>query len=77
MERRYWWVAQPDLPGRGRVPGWHAAEPFPKDTFVTIIQALGGNYTVTYNGQMVRVDGTDCGQPGPASRSLLSFPQPH
>ncbi len=28
-------------------------------TFVTINQALGGNYTVTVNGNMMRVDGTD------------------
>ncbi len=31
----------------------------PRDTFVTITQSLGGNYTVTYNGNMARVDGTD------------------
>lgn len=31
----------------------------PKDTFVTITQALGGNYTVAVNGNMARVDGTD------------------
>ncbi|MGI9284628.1 MAG: putative Fe-S cluster assembly protein SufT [Pseudomonadales bacterium] len=30
-----------------------------KDTFVTITQSLGGNYTVTVNGNMARVDGTD------------------
>lgn len=28
-------------------------------SFVTINQALGGNYTVTLNGNMLRVDGTD------------------
>jgi len=31
----------------------------PKNTFVTITQALGGNYTVVHNGNMVRVDGVD------------------
>ena len=31
----------------------------PADTFVTLTQSLGGNYTLTYNGNMVRVDGTD------------------
>lgn len=31
----------------------------PKDTFVTITQELGGNYTVVVNGNMARVDGTD------------------
>ena len=30
-----------------------------KDTFVTITQDLGGNYTVVVNGNMARVDGTD------------------
>jgi probable FeS assembly SUF system protein SufT len=31
----------------------------PRDTFVTITQSLGGSYTVTLNGNMARVDGTD------------------
>ena len=31
----------------------------PAHTFVTLTQALGGNYTVVHNGNMVRVDGTD------------------
>jgi len=31
----------------------------PADTFVTITQSLGGNYTVVYEGNMVRVDGID------------------
>jgi len=31
----------------------------PADSFVTLTQALGGNYTVVHNGNMVRVDGTD------------------
>lgn len=31
----------------------------PKDNFITITQSLGGNYTVTYNGNMARVDGSD------------------
>ncbi len=31
----------------------------PADAFVTITQALGGNYTVVYGGNMLRVDGTD------------------
>lgn len=30
-----------------------------KDTFVTITQSLGGSYTVSLNGNMARVDGTD------------------
>ncbi len=31
----------------------------PKDTFVTLTQTLGGNYTVIHQGNMARVDGTD------------------
>lgn len=31
----------------------------PAHSFVTITQSLGGNYTVVYQGNMVRVDGTD------------------
>lgn len=31
----------------------------PADVFVTITQSLGGNYTVVYQGNMLRVDGTD------------------
>lgn len=39
----------------------------PASTFLTITQALGGNYTVIYNGNMARIDGTDAdaiGMPG-------------
>ena len=46
-------VAQADCPAR-RVPDGTPLT-IPKDTFVTITQSLGGNYTVTYHGQMVRV----------------------
>lgn len=45
----------------------------PKDTFVTITQSLGGNYTLTWHGQMVRVDGTDAGALG-LEPEKLSFP---
>ncbi len=31
----------------------------PANTFVTITQSLGGNYTIVYQGNMLRVDGTD------------------
>jgi probable FeS assembly SUF system protein SufT len=46
-----------DCPGR-LVP---VGDPvtIPAHSFVTLTQALGGNYTVVYNGNMVRVDGTD------------------
>lgn len=64
-------VARADCPAR-RVPDGTPLM-IPKDTFVTITQALGGNYTVTYNGQMVRVDGTDADRLG-LEPELLSFP---
>ncbi len=66
-------VARADCPAR-RVPDGTPLT-IPKDTFVTITQALGGNYTVTYNGQMVRVDGTDAESLG-LEPELLSFPEP-
>lgn len=72
MERRMV-VAQADCPAR-RVPDGTPLT-IPKDTFVTITQSLGGNYTVTYNGQMVRVDGTDAANIG-LEPELLSFPEP-
>lgn len=31
----------------------------PADTFITLTQTLGGNYTVIYQGNMARIDGTD------------------
>ena len=31
----------------------------PAHSFVTLTQSLGGNYTVVYEGNMVRIDGTD------------------
>lgn len=72
MERRMV-VARADCPAR-RVPDGTPLT-IPKDTFVTITQALGGNYTVTYHGQMVRVDGTDAEALG-LEPELLSFPEP-
>ena len=47
----------------------------PKDTFVTITQDLGGNYTVAVNGNMARVDGTDAGALGLKAEEL-DFEQP-
>ncbi|MEY3666977.1 MAG: hypothetical protein RL572_517 [Pseudomonadota bacterium] len=66
-------LAQEDCPAR-RVPDGTPLM-IPKNTFVAITQALGGNYTVVYNGQMVRVDGTDAGALGLAAEPL-SFPAP-
>ncbi len=50
-------VTQYACPAR-KVP---SGEPttIPEGQFVTINQALGGNYTVTWMGNMLRIDGTD------------------
>jgi probable FeS assembly SUF system protein SufT len=73
MSERRMVVALADCPAR-RVPDGTPLT-IPQDTFVTITQALGGNYTVTYHGQMVRVDGTDADKLGLEADSL-SFPEP-
>ena len=44
---------------RGRLVPVGDAVDVPADSFVTLTQSLGGNYTVVYNGNMVRIDGTD------------------
>lgn len=44
----------------------------PAHTFITITQSLGGNYTVVYNGNMARVDGTDADALG-LEKQLLEF----
>lgn len=41
-----------------RVPNG-ARQLLPAGEFVTITQALGGNFTITWQGNMYRVDGTD------------------
>ena len=73
MSERRMVVALADCPAR-RVPDGTPLT-IPQDTFVTITQALGGNYTVTYLGQMVRVDGTDAANLGLESETI-SFPAP-
>ncbi len=44
----------------------------PAGNFITITQSLGGNYTVVYQGNMLRVDGTDADALG-LERYELSF----
>lgn len=56
MEKRMV-VAQQDCPARAVPSG--VPTTIPAGSFVTINQALGGNYTVTLHGNMLRVDGTD------------------
>lgn len=50
-------VTQRECPAR-RVPSGDATT-IPEGQFITINQALGGNYTVTYQGNMLRIDGMD------------------
>ncbi|MDO9476408.1 MAG: putative Fe-S cluster assembly protein SufT [Pseudohongiella sp.] len=64
-------VAQEDCPAR-RVPDGTPVT-IPKNSFVSITQALGGNYTIVHNGQMLRVDGTDAANLG-LQPETLSFP---
>ena len=66
-------TTQRDCPGR-LVP---VGDPvtIPAHTFVTLTQALGGNYTVIHNGNMVRVDGTDADALG-LTPQRLEFPPP-
>lgn len=66
-------VTREDCPAR-RVPDGTPVT-IPKDTFVTITQALGGNYTLSYQGQMVRVDGLDAAAIG-KEPELLDFAAP-
>lgn len=46
-----------DCPGRAVPSGTPVT--LPKNAFVTITQSKGGNYTVHYKGNLVRVDGVD------------------
>jgi len=68
MERRMV-VAQEACPAR-QVPSGIPTV-IPAGTFVTINQALGGNYTVTMNGNMVRVDGTDAAALGLEAEEIV------
>jgi hypothetical protein len=47
----------------------------PANNFVTITQSLGGNYTVVYQGNMLRVDGTDADALG-LEKFILEFDDP-
>ncbi len=66
-------VAEDDCPAR-RVPDGTPVT-IPAGTFVSITQALGGNYTVVSDGQMLRVDGTDAASLG-LEPEILRFDPP-
>ncbi len=67
MEKRMV-VSQQDCPAR-KVPSGQPTI-IPAGSFLTINQALGGNYTLTLNGNMVRVDGTDAALIGLESEEI-------
>jgi probable FeS assembly SUF system protein SufT len=71
MERRVV-VTRRDCPARLVPVGTPIT--IPRDSFVTITQSLGGNYTVTHNGNMARVDGTDADALGLESHDLAFDP---
>lgn len=63
-------VTQTECPAR-RVPSGQPVV-IPEGQFITINQALGGNYTVTWQGNMMRIDGTDAAAIG-QEPEVLSF----
>lgn len=63
-------VTQTECPAR-RVPSGIPAI-IPEGQFITINQALGGNYTVTWQGNMLRIDGLDAAAIG-QEPEVLSF----
>ncbi|MFT2111142.1 putative Fe-S cluster assembly protein SufT [Marinomonas sp. 2405UD68-3] len=63
-------VTQTECPAR-RVPSGIPAV-IPEGQFITINQALGGNYTVTWQGNMFRIDGLDAAAIG-QEPEVLSF----
>lgn len=48
----------------------------PKNSFVNLRQALGGTFTVTLNGNMARIDGTDADAIGQQPLALTFDPAP-
>lgn len=61
-------VTQRDCPARLVPAGTKIS--IPKDTFLTITQSLGGNYTVAVNGNLARIDGTDADAIGKKAQSF-------
>ncbi len=66
-------VTNRECPAR-RVPSGEAVT-IPADQFVTINQSLGGNYTITWQGNMLRIDGTDADAIG-QEPEVLEFADP-
>lgn len=72
MERRMV-VVRRDCPARLVPSGTRIT--IPRDTFVSLTQDLGGNYTVNVGGNLARVDGTDADALG-LEAIELGFPPP-
>jgi len=72
MERRML-VVRRDCPARLVPSGTRIT--IPRDTFVSLTQALGGSYTVNVGGNLARVDGTDADALG-LEAVELEFPPP-
>ena len=66
-------VVQRDCPARLVPAGTRIT--LPKDTFVTLTQALGGTYTVNVGGNLARVDGTDADALGLEALELVFEPR--
>ena len=47
----------------------------PGGEFVNLTQDLGGNYTVTWRGNMLRIDGTDADAIGRKPQAQTSLPR--
>lgn len=65
-------VTQRDCTAR-LVPAGNVTQ-IPEGEFVTITQDLGGNYTVTWRGNMYRIDGTDADAIGRKPQTLNFTP---
>ena len=62
-------VTQHECPAR-RVPSGQMTT-IPSGQFISIKQDLGGNYTITWQGNMLRIDGTDAAAIGREPQTLV------
>jgi len=62
-------VTQNECPAR-RVPSGQMTT-IPAGQFISIKQDLGGNYTITWQGNMLRIDGTDAAAIGREPQTLV------
>ena len=72
MERR---IIPTARPVQGKLVPTGEPVSIPGGTFVTLTQALGGSYTVIFNGNMARIDGADGDALG-LTPETLSFEPP-